>query len=263
MEEKIYEVTKKLSFLNKELLIEIIRNIKDDNNFNVEEFVYNKMGNNINPILKTFLYISFLKEEKGTGDLKDFILFKDKKGETVMYLNTYSKQFIGNDLLVDFNKIYEPILGNKFLVLHEVVMSKMLSSKMLSIKSSISSLRRIIDKHPMFNQKGVREVTSFILDDIELTVELNKNKQDSSITSRTKTLRKNKILKKIYKGKHPLDMEWMYIDTISKKIDGYWSAITNFKLISIDNTDGWSLYEKINKNTEPIPYLDEMRLLFA
>ena len=67
----------------------------------------------------------------------------------------------------------------------------------------------------------------------------------------------------MYKGRHQLDMEWMYIDTISKKIDGYWSPITNFKLTSIDNTDGWSLYEKINKNTEPIPYLDEMRLLFV
>jgi hypothetical protein len=259
MEEKICEVIKKLSFLDKELLIEIIRNIKDNNNFNVEEFVCNKMGDNINPILKTFLYLSFLKEEKGTDDLKDFILFKNKEGETVMYLDTYRKQFIGNDLHVDFNKIYEPILGDKFLVLHET----MQSGTELSIKSSINSLRRIIDKYPMFNQKGSREVTSFILEDVELMVELNKNEQDNSITNRTKTLRKNKILKKIYKDRHPLDIEWMYIDTINKKIDGFWSPIKNFKLISIDNKDGWSLYEKMNKTTEAIPYLDEIRLLFV
>lgn len=255
IEEKIFEVTKNLSFLNKDLLVEIIGKIIDNINFDVESFVYNKFGNAVDPVLKTLLYVSFLKKENGTGNLSDFVLYKDNQNRIVMYLNKNRKQFMGNDLLVDFNIMYEQILGDKYLilnVLHNV--------NNFSIQTSIHSLRKIIDDHPRFKSENYRGITSFILGDINYHIEYNNIYKDTTISDRTKTLRRNKLFKRIYKGLHPLDVEWMEIDDLNRKIGGYWSTINNFKLI--DKGEKWSLYEKISKDDETIPYLDDMRLLF-
>lgn len=255
IEEKIFEVTKNLSFLNKDLLVEIISKIRDNINFDVESFVYTKFGTNIDPFLKTLLYVSFLKEENGTDDLSNFVLYKDSQNRIVMYLNKNRKQFIGNDLFVDFNIMYEPILGDKYLILNGLN-----NTNNFSIMTSINSLRTIINDHPRFKYKNDRSVTSFILIDINCHIEYNNIYKDTTTSNRTKTLRRNKLFKRIYKGLHPLSVEWMGIDSLNRKIGGYWSKIDNFRLIN--KGENWSLYEKISKDDETIPYLDDMRLLF-